>query len=316
MIGGHGDGAPDRKPEAGCGPGATGRPAIRGGGPAARLGLGLLTAAGAILTRPALEALIRGGLLAAWRISARLRGSLDANAQRLLEPGASAAQRKALAREQIGSFARFIAEMAALNRGGNEAAGLLGRVEGTEHLDQALAAGRGLVAVTLHMGNYEFAAAALASRIPAGVAVVYDRDPGRHWEGRRDRWRKEARVDGLAIGGSPFFAIEALARLREGQAVLLAGDQVELRAGETFDFLGARAVFSLFPARLAQSSGAPIIPAFCARSPSGAWDLFLEPPIFPGDRDPRAITEDLLATYGRYLRRFPGQWLMMRPFWN
>jgi KDO2-lipid IV(A) lauroyltransferase len=241
---------------------------------------------------------------------------MDANARRLLRHDAPAAARAALARAQLASFADFAVEMAAAGRRHGSADDLLAGVEGPEHLARALEPGKGVVAVTLHIGNYELAAASLAPRVPGGVAIVYDRDPSRRWERRRSRWRDTAGIGSIALGGSPFFAVDALALLKRGGAALVAADQVERRTGETFLFLGAPAVFSLFPARLAASAGAPILPAFAVRAPGGRRLLHLDPPIFPGTRDARDVTAELLIVLERFLSDHAGEWLMLRRFWS
>jgi len=98
--------------------------------------------------------------------------------------------------------------------------------------------------------------------------------------------------------------------------ILLSADQVAARDGERFPFLHGVAPFSLWPARLALASGAPIVPAFNVRTPGGGYRLHLEPPIFPGEGEtPEALLLRLVAILERYVRDYPEQWLMIRPFW-
>jgi lauroyl/myristoyl acyltransferase len=291
------------------------RPARVAGGRGARALFTALAAAGSLLPLSVLRGLSRRAAALAWRGSAAVQKGLDLNARRLLGPEATPAAREALARAQLRGFADFTAEIAASGRPGSRPQDLMAAVEGAENLEKALMEGRGVVAVTLHFGNYELLAAALAGRVPGGVAVVYNRDSSRLWERRRSRWRRRAGLDQIPIDGSPYFAVEGLARLRRGGAVLLSGDQVESRDGERIDLLGAAAAFSTLPARLSLASGAPLLPAFALRQPDGRYLLRLEPPIAPGKREARALTEELVAVYQRYLLRFPEEWLMVRPFW-
>ena len=284
------------------------------GGRAARSLLRALAAAGRVLPLPFLRATTRRVADLLWRASPALRASLDRNARRLIGAETGEEERERLCRAQLRSFADFTAEVAACGKGIGPGE-LLERVEGADHLERALAARRGVIAVSLHLGNYELAAAALAPRVAGGVAIVYNRDPARAWEERRAKWRRRMGIDEIAIDRSPFFGIEAFARLRRGGGVLLAGDQVESRDGDVVPFLRGTAAFSPWPARLALTSGAPLLPAFAARQPGGRYVLHLESPVFPGKREPRALTEELALVYERYLRLFPEQWLMLRPFW-
>jgi len=241
------------------------------------------------------------------------RAGLLENAGRILGPDSSAAERKRLARGVLESFARFLAELVAPPE---KAPGrdVLETAIGREHFEAAAARGKGIIAATLHMGNYEIAAMGIASLLP-NVAVVYNRERIEFLERVRSSRRREARLDEIVIDDSRFFAIEALRRLREGGIVLLAGDQVESRDGERFPFLHGEAPFPLWAARLSAASGAPIVPAFAVRDEGGRHRLHLEAPIFSEDREPRAIMEDLVRVFERYVRAHAGQWLMIRPFW-
>ncbi len=292
-------------------------PPRTGGGPAARVLFYVLAAAGAILPLWLLRGAARKVARAAWILSPRLRRGLGSNARHLLAAEeASTAALRALALAQLRSFADFTSEVAVSAAGRLSVEDLLAGVEGTENLARATPGGRGVVGVTLHLGNYELAARALAGRVRGGAVVVYDRDPGRRWEERRTAWRRSMGVEQIAIDASPYFGVEVLARLRKGAAVLVAGDQVEFREGEEISFLGAPASFSVWPVRLALAAEVAILPAFTTRGLDGRYTLHLENPIDPAGREPQAILEDLVAVYERYLRRYRDQWLMVRPFWK
>ncbi len=292
-------------------------PPRTGGGAPARALFFILAAAGALLPLWLLRRMARAVARAAWSLSPRLRRGLDSNARHLLAAEeVSPAASRALSLAQLRSFADFTSEVAASAAGRVSVEDILAGVEGTENLALATPGGRGVVGVTLHLGNYEMAARALAGRVRGGAVVVYDRDPGRRWEERRTAWRRSMGVEQIAIDASPYFGIEVLARLRKGAAVLLAGDQVEFREGEEISLLGAPANFSVWPARLALAAEVAILPAFTTRGPDGRYTLHLEKPIDPRGREPRAILEDLVAVYERYLRRYREQWLMVRGFWK
>jgi KDO2-lipid IV(A) lauroyltransferase len=242
-----------------------------------------------------------------------IRAGLLANAARILGPGSTPAERARLARGVLASFARFLTELVTppAKAPGRD---VLETATGREHFEAAAAPGKGVIAVTLHMGNYEVAAMGIASLLP-NVAVVYNRERVRFLEGVRSRRRREARLDEIVIDDSRFFALEALRRLREGGIVLLACDQVESRDGERFPFLHGEAAFPLWAARLSAASGAAILPAFAVRDAEGRHRLRLEAPVFSAGREPRAVMEDLVRVFERCVREHPEQWLMIRPFW-
>jgi KDO2-lipid IV(A) lauroyltransferase len=273
----------------------------------------LLVVAARSLPFPVAARLSTGVSRAVYVLFPGVRAGLLANAARILGPGSSEAERAGLARGVLASFARFLTELVAP---ATKAPGrdILETAIGREHFEAAAARGKGIIAATLHMGNYEVAGMGIASLLP-NVAVVYNRERVRFLERVRSGRRREARLDEIVIDDSRFFAIEVLRRLREGGIVLLAGDQVESRGGERFPFLHGEAPFPLWAARLSSSSGAPILPAFAVRDAAGRHQLRIEPPIFPDGREPRAVMEDLVRVFERYVRDHPEQWLMIRPFW-
>jgi KDO2-lipid IV(A) lauroyltransferase len=242
-----------------------------------------------------------------------VRASLLGNAALILGPGASPAERSDHARRVLASFARFIVELVS-PAGRGPVQDLHTDTVGREHFEAARAAGRGVIAVTLHMGNYELSSMELA-RLERNAAIVYNRDRIGFLERIRSRRRRERHLDEIVIEDSTFFGIEVLRRLREGGVILLSGDQVEARDGERFPFLHGTAAFSLWPARLALASGAPILPAFNLRGPDGRYRLHLEPPIFPAaGGEPREILAELVRVFERYVREHGDQWLMIRRF--
>ena len=243
-----------------------------------------------------------------------LRANLLSNARRILGEESAPAERARLAREVLRSFSRFIMEWVAPKCLPRPAA-VLDDHDGRRRFQEATEAGAGVIAATIHMGNYELPGRLLAA-LRRPVSILFERDPHRFLERLRSRARRAFDIEEIALGASRFAGIEALDRLREGGIVLLACDQVSAPDAEPFDFLGGRAPFSLWPARLARASGAPIVPAFCFRTAEGGYEIRLESPIVPADRTPREITAELVRVFESYVREFPEQWLMVHEFWG
>jgi KDO2-lipid IV(A) lauroyltransferase len=280
----------------------------------ARPFFGLLAVLAYLLPARALAKLAVGASGLVYRLFPRLRASLLRNAAVILGASATEGARERLARGVLESFARFLAELVAPSEESSRQDLRLETI-GREHFARAAAPGRGVIAVSLHMGNYELASLELAALRP-NVAVVYNRERIAFLERIRSRRRQARTLEEIVIDRSPFFGIEALQKLKEGGMVLLAGDQVEARDGKRVEFLGQAASFSLWPARLSLASGAPILPSFNVRRPDGRCRLHLEPPIFPGDHaDPASILNSTVRVFERYVRDYPDQWLMIRPFW-
>ncbi len=167
--------------------------------------------------------------------------------------------------------------------------GLISSVEGfDEHAAPALAAKKGIVAVTGHFGSFEiFGRYTGAREIPMTVVVRAPSDPifGALVRNIRESGGYQT-VD--SYGG---LALRALLRgLKNGEVVGILPDQ---NSNDLFvPFFGVPAGTADGAALLAYKTGAPIIPAFCAMQPDGRYKIVIRPPILPNTTAER--TEELL----------------------
>jgi KDO2-lipid IV(A) lauroyltransferase len=242
-----------------------------------------------------------------------LRRDLLANARHLL-PDATPPRRERQARAVIAHFAQFIGELLSTQR--IDDAPLLASMRGREHIERSIALGRGVIAISLHIGNYELAARLLAYRIQP-LLLLYERDPAGLFELLRSQRRDASGVRALAVDAAPWFAVEALAVLRQGGAVLLAGDlgHAEMR-GLSHPFLQGCADFAAWPLRLAVAAAAPIVPCCLARE-HGRYRLTLWPAIVPQPHEsPSAVLARLMPAFAAMVQRYPEQWLIVHRYWQ
>jgi lauroyl/myristoyl acyltransferase len=114
-------------------------------------------------------------------------------------------------------------------------------------------------------------------------------------------------------------------RLRDALAadevVLLQGDRVMPgQQGQRVRFMDGHILLPAGPVKLAQASGAPLVPIFSVRQRRGKIRLFVEEPIIvppdaPPGEGPHPALARLAAVLERYVRAYPHQWLMVRPVW-
>lgn len=191
------------------------------------------------------------------------------------------------------------------------------RVHGWDNLARGLAAGRGVIIATAHLGNPELAIQGLALR---GVPVTVLSEPLEPPSLFRTvtRWRQSLGVEFVPTGVAGLK--QALRRLRQGGAVAVACDRDIQGAGAWLPFLGEPARMPQGAATLALKTGALLLPCFCARSSGTVLEVFIEPPLEPaagGTPEERTLvtTAALLRVVETYVRRYHEQWYVLAPVW-
>jgi KDO2-lipid IV(A) lauroyltransferase len=191
---------------------------------------------------------------------------------------------------------------------------LLARVElgGLEHLDAALARGRGALVVSAHYGNWEILPACIVGAGHRGAVVV--RVQGHPLlEALVTRARRKG---GYALIDKRQGLRAILGTLRDGGVVGMLLDQNATRAEGLFvPFFGHPASTSRGLALIARRSGAPVLPAFIRRTAPGRHRLEIEPPL-PEGGDAAALTARVNAAIEAAIRRAPEQWLWMHRRWR
>ncbi|MBI3300410.1 MAG: hypothetical protein HYZ75_19770 [Elusimicrobia bacterium] len=114
------------------------------------------------------------------------------------------------------------------------------------------------------------------------------------------------------VGASATAALEALER---GEIVATISDINFLPRRITTDFFGAPAPIGYAPARLALSSGAPILPVYAtANGDRGVVEC--DEPIRPQGKTLTELHAAVAASMQRFIARRPGQWMVYEDFWD
>jgi KDO2-lipid IV(A) lauroyltransferase len=189
------------------------------------------------------------------------------------------------------------------------------RAEGFEHVEAALARGKGVIIITAHFGNWEMLGRWLAQH---GVPMtVVARDPENP---EFAAWVRQMRESaGFTVASKGGSVRELLGRLKKNLAVGLLPDQ---NSGDLFvPFLGVPAGTVAGPATLALHTGAALLPSYCARMPDDTYRLMILPPIpthATGDKD--ADVARIMGEVNRVLegvvREYPDQWLWLHNRWK
>ena len=252
----------------------------------------------------------------AYRLDARHRRiTLDNLAATF--PERSLQERTRIARQVFAHFGRKLVELLWFT--GLPAERQLALVEfvGAEHIDAALAAGKGALIVTGHFGFWELHALAHGRRIgPLAVVARALDNP------LLDRMLIELRS---STGNIVIDRKGGLRRIRRAldanQAVAVLIDQHILTADAVkVDFLGRPAATTSAVAVLAMRTGAAVIPAFSLPLNDGRYRLIYEPPIpLPHEGSPDAVrdlTQRCTKVLEKYVRAHPERWLWLHRRWR
>jgi KDO2-lipid IV(A) lauroyltransferase len=254
---------------------------------------------------------------AAVRFSKETRHGTLANAARILGSDSTAAERRTLARKVVGQFVLFCHDVGrAMSMSADELYGRIERIEGHQHYDAARKQKRGAIVVTAHMGSFEVGMAALR-RQDARIHVVFRRDLFGRFERMRSALRAKLGVIEAPVDDGWTIWMRLRDALLNDEVVVLQGDRVMPgQKGQRVSVLGADMLLPSGPAKLALASGAPILPVFCVRLPSGRIRLCVEPAIdVVQPADVNRAMEKLAAVLGKYIRAQGQQWLMLQPAW-
>jgi lauroyl/myristoyl acyltransferase len=268
-------------------------------------------------TRPA-YAIARAVAAVSYLVYRSGRRNVEDNVRHVLGPDASQAEVTKATRQVFRNVFRYYADMVRLPHMDIE------RLykekltfHGLEHLEKALAAGRGVIICSAHYGNPELAVQALKILGVTVLAFVEPLRPQRY----ADLMQELRSSHGLIYRPIGLSSIKgALRHLRQGGVVVLLSDRDISKTGITLPFFGAEARVPTGAIELAVHTGAQVIPAFSRRRQRDECDVYIEPPLelaCTGDdrADLRVNTLALLARIEEHVRVDPGQWMVMERIW-
>ena len=191
------------------------------------------------------------------------------------------------------------------------------RLEGLEALDTALARGRGAIAVTGHVGNWELLAA-WAAAIGYPITVVVRRVNDLRFHSLIVRFRAAAGVEVL-VRDDPRFVAAVGDALRRNRVVAMLIDQDTRGAGVFVPFFGRPAHTPPGAALLALRARVPVVTAFIERRPEGGHLVRVAPvpaELPRGREGVRELTARLTAAIEAQIRRSPAEWVWWHERWR
>jgi len=243
-----------------------------------------------------------------------------ANASHVLGLPASDRRVRHLARRIYATYARFVVELMRLSAApADEPARILRaggeRGEGSfiALFERLRSEGRGLIAVSAHVGSIDVLAGAFALRgLPtygladdSGYPELFEEMNAqrRRWGIQVIPWRNMRRVFAALREPAILGLVVDWGYRPDGVPVRLFGEWTALPAG---------------PALLAAKTRAAIVPVVCRRQPDGSYDASHYDPIEVADTSPAELqraTQAIAAAVEDMISTAPDQWYSFKPIW-
>ncbi len=253
----------------------------------------------------------------AWRRQGPRVQVLEGNLRRVLGPGATGAQVRALSRKSMESYARYWLEIfrlpvMPLDR-------LISGMHDSGHMPEAfeyMAAGRGVVFALPHMGNWDQAGAWIIAKGAGSFSTVQERLKPESVYERFVAFREGLGMEVLPAsgGGHPFGVLAQ--RLRAGKAVCLPCDRDITGSGIELEFFGEKARMAAGPAALAVQTGAALMPAVLWFE-GDEWGVHVGPEVpvpAAGAKKQKAaeMMQQVARAFEEGIRAHPQDWHMLQ----
>jgi len=185
-------------------------------------------------------------------------------------------------------------------------------IQGFEHFEAAQAVGKGIIACTGHLGNWERFGHWVTASGRKITVVARDANQG----AIQEEVSKIRALTGVAVISRGDAARPILVKLKKQEIVGILPDQ---NSDESFvPFFGKPCGTVLGPAVLHQRTGAVLLPSYCLRIGPGKYRIVLRPPIDIENavKEPEQLMAQVNAVLESVIREYPEQWLWMHDRWK
>jgi len=189
-------------------------------------------------------------------------------------------------------------------------------IVGGEHVNEALALGRGAILATAHFGNWEAARILPLRGMP--ISAITKRQRNRLFNDYTNKIRER---NGMHTIDMKRGLRDILKDLRENRIVAILADQNAGSAGMVLDFLGYPASHWKGVAKLSLRYDIPIIPSFAVREEDDTLRFEFRPMLrYPELADDEAnygvVLSDITRITEEYIHKYPHQWFWVHKRWK
>jgi KDO2-lipid IV(A) lauroyltransferase len=185
-------------------------------------------------------------------------------------------------------------------------------ISGEENLKEALTRGRGVIAVSAHLGNFSLLGFGLVCRgYPVHVVIRPVRE--QEIEKILHEYRKKQGTNFIFTKPPQECVKKMLRALRNNEIICLLVDLGKKHGSIFVDFFGRPAATTITPALLSLRTGAPVVPIFIVRNDNDTHHITIEPAIsvtIADDHDENIfrITSEINRIIQSYVEKYPAQW--------
>jgi KDO2-lipid IV(A) lauroyltransferase len=267
--------------------------------------------------RPLSDLIGHSGTWIAFHLAKQGTAALIAN-QRIVAPGLSERDRRALALRTYRSYARETSDFfRSLSMDRRQLSSLMSPLS-THDLK---AEGKGVLLVTGHIGNLELGGVLLQALYDYRLTAVVLPEVDPAVNAQRRMMRNAVGIETLEVRGAAETALRIRRRLADNRVVVLVCDRALGRDRVDVEFFGRPTGFLRTPAILAQLTGAPLVPSFILRQPDGRYLGSATEPIHvprTGDHnaDVRAVMQAFASVLEAKVAEHPHLWYQFYPYWG
>ncbi len=190
-------------------------------------------------------------------------------------------------------------------------------VEGWENLEQAVALGRGVILVSMHLGNFDLVGQLLAAHGLQVTVPVQRVEPPALFDFLTAQ-RESKGIDTVPLERAPRAMLRALSR---GEIAAMTTDRLLAGKGLPIDFFGRSVILPRGAPTLARLSGAPIVFGLGIRGDRGGFHAHVEAAMSSDQNreaheDEYILLGQLVVLMEAAIRRYPEQWIAFSPVWD
>jgi len=252
-----------------------------------------------------------------WFFSKKDKSCIISNLKIIMSRASSEKEYNQLARGVFRNFARYLADFFQLSKLDQAFIQKFVKVEGIGNVKKAHAAGKGVIILSAHIGNWELGGVVLSLMgYPLSAVALTHQNKEINDFFLRQRGFGNVKVISIGPNLKQCFSV-----LKGNGFIALLGDRDFSDRGIIVDFFGKPTKIPIGPAAFSVRTGAMIVPSFMMREGGDAYRLSFEEPIAPRgtgseEEQVRTLISAYLAVIENYVRRYPSQWYMFQEVWN